>query len=53
MNATEQPPPLPDGHPAFNNQPGYPIGGHPVHVSYPNQYPSAPPPSGMYPSLNA
>jgi len=52
MNAADQPPPLPDGHPHFNGQPGYPIGGHPQ-VSYSNQYPSAPPPSGMYPSLNA
>lgn len=50
MNAAEQPPPLPDGHPHFNNQPGYPMGAH---VSYSNQYPSAPPPAGMYPSLNA
>lgn len=52
MNASEQPPPLPEGHPHFTNQPGYPIGGHPQ-VSYSNQYPSAPPPGGMYPSLNA
>jgi len=52
MNVNEQPPPLPEGHPHLNNQPGYPIGGHPQ-VAYSNQYPSAPPPSGMYPSLNA
>merc|ERR1712226_1624175 len=52
MNGTEQPPPLPDGHPHFSNQPGYPSAGHPQ-VSYSSQYPSAPPPSGMYPSLNA
>ena len=53
MNASDQPPPLPDGHPHFSSQPGYPMGGGHPQVSYSNQYPSAPPPSGMYPSLNA
>jgi len=53
MNASDQPPPLPDGHPHFSGQPGYPMGGGHPQVSYSNQYPSAPPPSGMYPSLNA